>query len=350
MKTLNALTAGFRSTNKSFRMIALLYVVNFLIAAIVAWGFQSVLASTIGASMSLERLVKDFDYTVFSDFMFKDGAGIDALLSQLAWLLVFYFLVNTLLGGGTIAGLLEIDEPFSMRMFFENCGYYFFRFVRLLLIFAVIGGLVGVIFAGILGMIYGAVTAGAVSEVWPFSLGIIFFFLFLFVVMLVVMMADYAKVATVTEDARSMLKTAWTSIKFVFRHFLSTTVLQLGIVAILVLSVILYLLLEGKIGMATPFTILLMFLVQQASVGFKVYTRVLTFGGELALFGEFAPEEAATEPSTVPEAPPLQPPAAVELPVTRTVAKGSAKRKATPSRATAAKPRVQKKRTVRKSR
>jgi hypothetical protein len=35
-----------------------------------------------------------------------------------------------------------------------------------------------------------------------------------------------------------------------------------------------------------------MFIIQQISVGFKVWTRVMTFAGELELFGGFEPETA----------------------------------------------------------
>ncbi len=297
MITLNALTAGLRSTNKSFRIVLLLYVSNFLIAAILAWGLHSILASTLGDSMSLERLVKDFDATVYSDFMFKDGSRIYALLSQLTWLILFYSLINTLLGGGTIAALKNEEGQFSLRVFFENCGMYFFRFLRLFLIFGAILALSSFTLIAIFGVIYSMLTSNAVSEVLPFALAIILFLFFLFVVMIIVMMADYAKVATVASDAKSMLKTTWKSIKFVFRHFLSTVGLQLSIIVILVVAVIFYLLIESKVGMATPFTILLLFLIQQASVGFKVYTRVLTFAGELELFKTF--ESEAEEPIAI---------------------------------------------------
>ena len=354
MVTLKALTAGVRSTNRSFLMIVLLYAINFLIAAILAWGFHSVLARTIGDSMSLEHLVKDFDYTVYSDFMFKYGGRITALLSQISWLIFFYLLLNTLLGGGTIAVLKNSDEPFSLRAFFENCGIFFFRFFRLFLIFGALLFLVGFITFAAFGFIYSALTAGAVSEVGPFSLAIVLFFLFLFVVMLVVVMADYAKVATVVNDARSMFRTAWQAIKFVFRHFLSTVGFQLSIVFFLLVAIAVYLLLEDNIAMATPFAILVMFLIQQVSVGFKVWTRVLTFAGELEIVGEFGMDKEVPE-SSLPEVPVVPVPAPTPTvthaapvpPVAPAVA--TRKRRVT-RRPTAKKAPTRRKRSTRKSR
>ncbi|HEY6950999.1 MAG TPA: hypothetical protein VI758_01260, partial [Bacteroidota bacterium] len=173
MKMFNALTAGIQSTNKSFRLIVLLYAVNILVAAAVAWGFQSVLAGTLGDSLSLERLVKDFDYTVYTDFMFKFGDQIGALLSQLWWLIASYILVNAFLGGGTIAFLANNEKPFSLRSYFENCGGFFLRFLRILLIFAAAMALVLFLSGILLGVIHSILSQGAVSEFWPVVSGII---------------------------------------------------------------------------------------------------------------------------------------------------------------------------------
>lgn len=290
MKTFKALAVGIRSTNKSWRMIVLLYVLNFLVAAILAWGFRSVLMRTIGDSMNLERVAKDFDYTVFADFMFKYGARISSLVYQLSWLVIFNLLMSTFLGGGTIALLKDKEGSFSMRAFFENCGNYFFRFLRLFLVFGAILFLVGFIATAAFGMVYSILTAGAVSEVFPFTLGIMLFLLFLFILMLVTMMADYAKVATVVTDAESMLKISWQGIKFVFRHFLSTVLLQLFLVIILLAAVAIYLIVDSQFAMATPIAVLVVFIIQQISVGFKVWTRVAAYGGELELFDIFKPE------------------------------------------------------------
>ena len=307
MKTLHALMTGIRTTNRSFRLIALLYSVNLLIAAILAWGFHSVLTRTIGDSMSLENLVKGFDYTVYSDYLFKYGGRITALLSQISWLIFFYLLLNTLLGGGTIASLKDSNNRFSMSSFFENCGAYFFRFLRLLLIFGVILLLIGFVSSMAFGILYSVLASNAVSEVWPIVCAVILFLLFLFVVMLIVMMADYAKVATVVDDAQSMLKTSWQGIKFVFQHFPSTVGLQSSMIILLLIAVVAYLILENQIGMSTPLAILTMFIIQQASVGFKVWSRVATVAGEINLFDTLEPKPAVPSVLTTTTAPTQEP-------------------------------------------
>jgi hypothetical protein len=160
------------------------------------------------------------------------------------------------------------------------------------------------------------------------------------------MMADYAKVATVVNDARSMLKTSWQAIKFVFRHFFSTVGLQLSLILILLIGVIIYLVLEAQIGMATPFAILIMFVIQQISVGFKVWTRVMTFAGELELFGGFEPETAPTPSVPEPVREPTAAPAAPVLPITQAQPE---KKRRLARRPAVRKAPVRRKRTLKKS-
>jgi hypothetical protein len=341
------LTAGLHATNKSFRMIALLYAFNFLLAAVLAWGLQSVLSTTLGDSMSLEKLVKDFDYTVYTDFGVKFQGRIAALTSQITILILFYSLLSVLLGGGTIASLRNVEERFSMSTFFGNCGTYFFRFLRLFFIFGIIMALLALVLVFVFGIVYSAFTGDAVSEMGPFVLGIILFFLFLFFVMVVVLMADYAKIATVVNDARSMLKTSWLAIKFVFRHFLSTVSLQLSILLFVLIGIALYLVLENQIGMATPIAILIMFVIQQASVGFKIWTRVATFAGQLELFNGFqaeAPSVSQVSEVTMPAPEPVDKPHEVipAAPAVTAKPKRRTARRPTAKKVTTAKRRVKK--------
>ncbi len=332
-------------------MVILLYTINLLVAGIVAWGFQSVLSTTLGDSLSFERLIKDFDYTVFSDFLAKDAGRVQALISQLGWLLFFYSLVSTMLGGGTIAVLHNGQTKFSLGFFFENCGVYFFRFFRLLLVFAALLAIAGIVTMAGLGFLFGILASNAVSEVWPFTLGVICVLVFLFVVMLVVMMADYAKVATVVHDRTAMVREAGRAISFVFRHFLSTTLLQLSVVVLVLAGIALYLITEHTFGMETPLTILLLFIIQQLSVGLKIYTRVLTYGGELQLLYKFEPKVELPAPAAEQAEPPtavaaVLPPTQPEIqPVTlKPKKKSPATTKRSPQ-----KRRIQRKRSTKRS-
>jgi hypothetical protein len=284
MTTFKAFITGIRTTNQSVRMVVLLYCINFALAAILALTLRSIISSMVGDSMALQNLIKDFDYTVYTDFMFKHGAKVYVLTSQVVWLILFYMLFNTLLGGGIISIVHSPDQRFSLRRFFEGCGTYFMRFLGLLVIFGLVLFLVGALLSVILGAIHTGLTGSSVSEVLPITLGVILILVFLFVLMLIVLMADYAKIATVVNDIPSVFRASWTGVKFVSRNFFRAVGLQIIIVIVGILGIVAYLTLENQIGMATPMTVFLMFIIQQISVGFKCWTRVLTFASETTFF------------------------------------------------------------------
>ena len=347
MTTFKALTAGLRATNQSFRMVVLLYFINLALAAILALTLRSIISSMVGDSMALQNLIKDFDYTVYNDFMFKHGARVNALISQVTWLILFYMLVNTLLGGGIISTVASPDRRFSMRSFFEGCGTYFLRFLGLLVIFGLVLFLVGALLSIILAAIHSGLTASSVSEVLPITLGVGFILLFMFFMMLIVMMADYAKIAMVVNDIPSVFRASWTGVKFVFRNFFKAVGLQLIIVILGILAIVAYLILENQIGMATPMTVFLMFIIQQVSVGFKSWTRVLTFASETTFFAGVEasrPVTAEVSAAPIPEPAPAKPIESVVIPA----APASVPKKRAPRRRASKKPAAKRKQISKK--
>jgi hypothetical protein len=348
MTSSRALTSGFWTTIKSYRMILLLYAVNFILAAVLAFTFESVLTNSIGDSLSLEKLVKDFDYTTYNDFMFKHGGKVHSLMSAVDWLVAFYLFLNVLLGGGLISTVNEHGDNFSLKSFFAECGAYFSRFFRLFLISLFVLFLVSAITGFFLGIIFSASTESAVSEVLPMTLGGIFFALFLFVVMLIVLIADYAKVMTVVNEGTSMLKVFWQSVKFVFQNFFRVIGLQIVMLLLTLLAMGIYLILERQIGTSSAGAVVGLFLVQQIFVASKVSLRVWIFSGQVELFKgidmarPIAPDISTAAPSIPePELPQpeisMAPKAAVapepSKPATRK--KPVAKKRATPRRSTA---------------
>jgi hypothetical protein len=308
--------------------VLLLYGINFLLAVPLALAFRSALIAGFGDSMSVESLLKDFDATTFSDFMKFHGPRISSLFREVMWLTLLYMLVNTLTGGGVISSLNEM-QPLSK--FLENCGRFFTRMLRLFGVLAVVFVLFGVIWFFVVGFIFAMVTSDASFEkpvaVWFFVMVAVF----LFPMMLLVMAGDYTKIAVVVDDETKIWKTFWRSLMFVFKNFFSTVALQISLLVVLLIVVVFYWLVEGQIGMTSGIAILASFVVQQASVGFKIWTRVWTFAGELALYNHVSivQEKLDFVPPEVPALPPAQTiVAAVEevRPATKRIRKPTRKR------------------------
>jgi hypothetical protein len=284
MNVFRAFASGIKRATREIRMSLLLYLLNLLAAAGLAFAFRSVVATGLDSSMSISELLGNLNFTAWQDFMVKNRGELSAVFGQIVWLALLYMLVNTFLAGGILTILREKDAKFSLRSFFAGCGNYFFRFLRLFLVFGILLMLVAFVLIALLGVLFNALTAEALSEVTTVFWWIAIAVLFLFVMMLVIMVEDYAKVIVVTSDVRSMLRTAWRSAGFVFRHFFKTVGLQLLMLLIPIVMFAIYLWLDLSIGMASAATILLMFILQQLFILSRVWARVFFFSGELALY------------------------------------------------------------------
>ncbi|HLF20110.1 MAG TPA: hypothetical protein VI704_04935, partial [Bacteroidota bacterium] len=135
MNVFTALGLGFQQSKKSIQMIFLLYGINLLLALPLAMAFRSTLIRSFDNSLAVETMLKDFDATVYSDFMKYHGKSIWTLLSQIPWLLVLYMVSHTLTAGGVISWVND-QQPFSLSAFFEKCGRFFYRLLKLLTMFA----------------------------------------------------------------------------------------------------------------------------------------------------------------------------------------------------------------------
>ncbi len=310
-----AVSTGLRLATSSGRMILLLYAINVLFALVVVLAFRSMLLASVGNTMAIDALVRDFDYTVFSDFWHHFGGRINPLLTHVVWLALLYMLFGVFLGGGILATLRERDKPLSLGEFFRNCGNYFARFFRIFLFFAVVTTLVAVVWGLILSALFSTLTEDAVTERAYVVWGLALFALFCVPILILVLIADYARIDTVVNGRLQMRKAFWDSTKFVFRYLPKTFGLQLLILVIVGLIIAAYWFIEAQIGMTSGLTILIMFVVQQATVGAKVWTRVVTFASELELYSGVSKPESVPAPEPEIPLPLLPEPEPVSKPI-----------------------------------
>jgi hypothetical protein len=284
MNVILAFTTGIKRATSEFRMVLLLYVVNVLAVLGLALAFRSVLVEGFGATLATSSLMSEMNYTVLQELLREHWEELGLVLRQVIWFSIIYMLVNTILAGGIIARIREQESGFSLREYFAGCGTYFFRFFRLFLIFVILLIILAPVWAIVLGVLFDVLTANATSEVAWFISFFVMVVLFLLPIMIVILIADYAKISTVLSNTHSMLRTAWRAVKFVFRNFITVISLQLLMLLIPIVLFVIYLWLDLSIGMTTVGTIYLMLLLQQSFILTRVWSRVLFFSGEMELF------------------------------------------------------------------
>jgi len=270
------------NANRSWHAIIILYAGTLLLAAVLAFGFQSALFSGFKDSVLPERLLEGFDSDVFNDLTRANKGFLDPIISQLPWLLIFWLVLNSLLGGGIVAALKR-GSCNSFSEFFSDCGTYLGRFLLLLLISAFILLIFGLVWMMIVGVLYAAMTAGSITEVPNVIGGIVAGAVFALPMILIMMIMDYARVRIVADDSPSVLSSTWQSTKFVFRNFFAAFGWQFLMLLLLLALAALYWVISDGFPMETGFGIFLVFLLQQVSVASRIWARLVMISGQVQL-------------------------------------------------------------------
>ena len=151
---------GWQATTKFFQLVVIAFVVNLLLALVLALPIANSFQDHLGSSLTSEKVVKDFDYLWWQEYrdeaqglektvgvttLTGKGAVLDNLESLVflpqkllnsppVLLLVFflYLLVQTFLSGGIIATYFQKQPPFKSGFFFQQAGLFFLRLLGIM--------------------------------------------------------------------------------------------------------------------------------------------------------------------------------------------------------------------------
>jgi len=322
MGIFKALGSGIKRVNKNKKMWFFLLVVNILVALVLTFPLYSVLKTSIGDSLMGERLIKGFDYRWYDDFQyrFQDSdfisylsptiVGSGAFFSNVdsLWmgrflhysptiviLITVYVLLNVLFAGGILGVFHSPEEKFTIKRFFSFGGTYFNRFFRLFIISGIFYYILYFLVGANLSKIVNRLGETAFSERVPMVVGLIFAVVMFFLLFLVNMIFDYAKIRTVVGNGRSMLKETGKAIGFVFKDFGKTMGLYYFIGLLGIVFMVIYGVVEPLISQTTLLLILLAFVWQQIYMLGRIWVRLTFFSSQLNLFMGLQAEKKVPE-------------------------------------------------------
>jgi hypothetical protein len=146
-KSLLSQSAGITGRNK--RYIIWFYFLNLLFSWWGAVGFSTKVHAVLDHSLYADKMFHGFDFTVFSEMMFRPEMGPPQNSTAPATIFaVLFFLASMIFMPGVLLGY-SYDHRISRNEFFRACSQNLWRFVRLFLIFAVVAGIIGGILFGI---------------------------------------------------------------------------------------------------------------------------------------------------------------------------------------------------------
>lgn len=263
------LRQAFRRTAQNWQIVLIIFLVNFTLGLTIAFPSFSIIKAESEQSLAFEKLIKDFDFTVFYDFMHKNGKSLLSLIPVSLVLTGIYTLLNIFFSGG-ILSQFAIRDTFKLNEFLKNSGRYFLRFFLLFLIQVVslILTLIVVFFA--FG-IFGAIADGKTEP--TFIAWMIFPSVFTFYYITYLLnVGDYARVLLHRDELLNPWKAFEKAADYVFRNF-KTMQIYWAVVMVGFAVMLVYLFLESSIGMTSGFKIWLMFIIQQFFIFCRVFIR-----------------------------------------------------------------------------
>ena len=284
MKILKSYYEGFNLAVKTKKMAAVIFVITLFLALILAIPFGNTVEKDAGNSMAFASLLKDFNYTVYQDFMNKFSNSIKPYISIALWMGIFYLLFTIFFEGGILTILKRKEDKYSLVTFWKGSGAYFSRFFRLavysIIIQVVIFLVVYIPLVNILNSMWGSVE----SEATLFYVGLSGVSIHILLFIFILTATDYAKIMMIENESLKPFKTLLRAFGFVVKHFLSTYFLYLSLLIIPVLLFVIYFKVEVLIGMSTGLGIFLIFIIQQLLIFCRVFIKIWILGSELTLY------------------------------------------------------------------
>ncbi len=286
MNVLKSYFNGLKTAWNSKRMTALLYILLLIFSFVVVIPFFGILKKETGFSMSVYPLLKDFDLTVYSDFIQHSGKAIKPFVSIGIWLSVFYLFFGVFLSGGIIHIIYDEENNFSLKEFFAGCGNYVLPFFRLTFFSFLVQAVIALIIYVPLFAYLDSLSETAESEitlVYTFITGAAIHLILAAIVMLI---TDYAKIMMVVNESRKAFVSFWLSFKFFLKYFFKVIFLYILLLVFPVLALIAYFIFSQHFTIVSKSSFLIVVTVQQVFVLFRLWFKIWFYGSEISFLTE----------------------------------------------------------------
>ena len=283
MTIISCLKKGVTEATARPNLMGVLWLFNILFASILYFIFFGAFDAAVGPSLALKDLLKTGDMNIILETLTKPAGPFTASLRMAPYIILLYFLANIFLQGGVLNVLIAPRgrDKFA-ACFFGGGGRFYGRFLRLLIYSAVVWVPAGILFVAVNAFL--RVLGDSSRERQMVLFVIIRFALGLFLLHLVKMVLDYARIMIATRDSRSVFRALMDAVRFVLRRLGGTLGLYylLGLTGLAMALV--YLSVKSIIGTTTAAGILAVFLITQVYIAGRGWLRAAYQTGQLEMF------------------------------------------------------------------
>jgi len=308
MNIFKAINNGITLVIKNYKMALIVYLVNIVLAILIAIPIYSTLKDNIADRGVRDALEQNFDYEWWSSFNFQAeglkktirpalSSGFAPLFDNFElfltgkftsfgmviffWGLAMVF-ISAFFNGGVIGLYADEKLTFSVSRFFSLSGFYFHHFFALALTMLLVVFIFYKTLHRLILNLADQITAGAAGNSWLFHF--LAYLLLLLIIFFIKIIFDYAKIILVLENQKSSWLCIWLATKFVVRHLLKTFGLYL-LLSVIGLSIVLcFGFLLDVLNASSLFILLTVILLQQLFIFIKIGLRFCFYASQLELY------------------------------------------------------------------
>lgn len=293
------------------RLVWWVFLVCFVLAMFASRGSVDRLAEALDHSAAAERLVNGFDVSAIVSLSTVPDAPLQTSYTGSSYFTLIFLIFMLFSTGGILATYVRDEYP-STSVFFEACGYHFWRFFRLML-YLIVALIPVAVVALIGGAMYNSIDEKSISPFPAVRVFEITAVLVLLLLMIVRLWFDMAQVIAVFEDEKRMHKALRLAAAIVAKNFVSLFWLYFRISFI---GWALFLLgLHIWMMKLAPTSNVLAVVVSQLMILFWIGTRMWQRASETLWYRDYRATQEAMQPVWTP-APVIEPAAVAVGPVT----------------------------------
>jgi hypothetical protein len=283
MGIFKAIVNGIATTFRKSRLLSLLWVANFVYAAVVVSPLAFIVQKELGHSF-LGSNVRPFDLQWLGEAFLKYQEALPAIGGGLLLSAFLFLALYVFLNGGIIGRLLDREGRTTLATFFADCGRYFWRFVRLFLISLVFLVLTFGVILRLLSALTSSIIENARTEWTSIILSNLHFLIALLLLSIVHMVFDYARIAVVADEEVKVRRSLSHALKFLRKRFFRAWTLYLLITAGFLAGTIVYYAVLGLFAGPTVPMVILGFIWMQIYVVFRIWTKTLYFASQAEFY------------------------------------------------------------------
>ncbi len=310
MKVFEAVQKGISLVVEQRKQVGIIYVVNVCLAAVLGIPLAILMHGHVGKLVIRDELAQGFDYSWWSAFNFQAhgleetirpslASGFGPLFDNLELLLtgkfgsfgsfiffiaLAYLFVAAFFNGGFIASISAERHPSSVARFFSLSGQFFHHMAALAVTAVLFFWLFYKVLQPALFSIVDSITAQSLSQPFMWISNFVGYAIIFFLVFLLTLLFDYAKVIVIVEKKQSSWLCIWLAAKFIFKHFGKTVGVNFVMVGISALVLVVGGALLSLAQASQVLMLVVALLLQQLYILIKIGLRLSFYGAETALY------------------------------------------------------------------